>query len=196
MPSKKATGRRRSEEARNAILNAARKLVLKSGFAALSMEGIAAQAGVGKQTIYRWWPSKGAVVFDALLNESDGDAGGALPDTGDFARDLRTMLRATVDALSEPSRDALFRALAADAQSDPGMAQEMFNRLIGPQQEATRTWLKRARTAGHLRTGVDLDVAVELVFGPVFRRWFLKTGALDRKFADRVTELVAHAVQR
>src|SRR5690606_13055468 len=78
---------RRSEASRRAILTAAFELAGEVGYAKLSIEGIAARAGVGKQTIYRWWPSKGAVLFDAILSLSEGPEGSALPDTGDLEAD-------------------------------------------------------------------------------------------------------------
>src|SRR5690349_2099823 len=106
---------RRNRESRAAILDAARSLVLSVGYARLTIEGIAARAGVGKQTIYRWWPSKGAVVFAAFLALNANASGStALPDTGNLERDLRSVLRATVDELLEPRFDAAFRAMAAE----------------------------------------------------------------------------------
>ena len=95
---------RRSERSRTAILTAALDLVEEAGYAKTSVEGIAARAGVGKQTIYRWWPSKGAVLLDALLALSEGDEGvEPLPDTGDLAADLKHVLRATVEELGNPA---------------------------------------------------------------------------------------------
>src|SRR5690348_11960575 len=98
---------RRNEASRKAILTAAFDLVGEVGFAKLSIEAIAARAGVGKQTIYRWWPSKGTVLFDAFLMLSEDHATGdpALPDTGDIEADLKTVLRATVDELNDARYD-------------------------------------------------------------------------------------------
>ena len=99
---------RRSQPARRAILAAALDQVAEVGYAQLSIEGIAAAAGVGKQTIYRWWPSKGAVLLDSLLALSEGQDGEvmALPDTGDLEADLKLVLRATVDELTDPATTA------------------------------------------------------------------------------------------
>lgn len=159
------------------------------------MEGIAARAGVGKQTIYRWWPSKGAVVFDALLHESRSDQDAGIPDTGKLGADLQALLRATAKELAEPRRDALFRALLADVQANEALANELMTRLLLPQHNAMRGRLKRARKAKQLAAGVDLDVAVEIVFGPMLRRWLLRTGPLDNAFADSVAALAANALQ-
>src|SRR5688572_3560572 len=93
---------RRNETSRRAILTAAFDLLQEVGYAKLSIEGVAARAGVGKQTIYRWWPSKGAVLFDAFLMLSEGAEGEppVLPDTGDLEADLTVVLRATVVELN------------------------------------------------------------------------------------------------
>ena len=125
--------RTRSDTSRRAILDAAFELVGEVGYAKLTMEGIAARAGVGKQTIYRWWPSKGAVLFDAFLALSE-DAEGvpALPDTGDLAADLKLVLRATVAELNDPRYDVPMRAMAAAIASDPALAAEYEQRLEAP----------------------------------------------------------------
>ena len=115
---------RRNAGSRSAILGAALELVAEVGYPKLTVEGIAARAGVGKQTIYRWWPSKGAVLFDALLtlSETPGRAAGLLPDTGDLAADLKVVLRATVEELNDPRYDAPMRALSTEIVHDPELA--------------------------------------------------------------------------
>ena len=187
---------RRNAEARESILNAARALVLRVGYARLTVEGIAAHAGVGKQTIYRWWPSKGAVVFEAFLALS-ADASGSprLPDTGNLARDLEEVLRATVAELLEPRFDAVFRAMAAEIQSDATLAKQLVDVLLGPQMRATVERLKSAQRAGQVRRGVDLEIAAELLFGPAFHRWLLRTAPLDAAFADKVVALTLRALR-
>jgi len=181
--------KRRSVHARDAILLAARELLTEAGFARLTIEGIAARAGVGKQTIYRWWPSKGAVVFDALLDAlgSTGDER-ALPNTGDVGVDLRTVLRGTVEEMLNPDADRLQRTITAEIQHDPALAQELVERLLGPQMNATSDRLRAAQEVGQLASDIDADLAAELLFGPVFHRWLLRTGPLDADFADQVVE--------
>ena len=187
---------RRSSTARQSILKAARELVLSVGYSQLTIEGIAAKAGVGKQTIYRWWPSKGAVVFEAFL-ASDGGAETSidLPDTGNIERDLKTVLRATVKELLDPSFDAAFRGMAAEIQGDTELAHQLVQTLLGPQMQATARRLESAQRAKQIRRGVDLDVAAELLFGPIFRRWLLRTGPLDLAFADAVLALALRALR-
>ena len=126
-------GPRRSEASRRAILTAAFELVGEIGYQRLTIEGIAARAGVGKQTIYRWWPSKGAVLFDAFLALSeDPDGDPALPDTGDLAADIKLVLRATVAELVDPRYDRPMRALTAAMLDDPELQAEYEQRLEAP----------------------------------------------------------------
>lgn len=182
---------RRSERARSAILSATRDLVGEVGFARLSIEGIAAAAGVGKQTIYRWWRSKAAVVFDAML-EANSHEGGlvALPDSGDLESDLRVVLRGTLAELTDPATDRLQRAITAEIQSDVVIADELVRRLLRPQLDATAARITAGIRAGQVNESVDPRLAVELLFGPIFHRWLLRTGELDDAFADGVLDMV------
>src|SRR6201994_246 len=110
-------GRRRSEDSRNAILQAATDLVVEQGYAAVSIEKIAQRAGVGKQTIYRWWPSKGDVLMEALAGKADLLV--PLPDEGSWAADLRRMLEATYTLGNAPQIADLLRALMVEVLLDP-----------------------------------------------------------------------------
>lgn len=161
------------------------------GFSKLTIEAIAARAGVGKQTIYRWWPSKGAVVFDAILAESAGESGShALPDTGDIESDLKTVLRASVTKLCDPDVDTWQRAVTAEIQHDLTLANELVERLLRPQIDATVERLESARAQGQLDSRVDARLGAELLYGPVFHRWLLRTAPLNHEFADQVVSTV------
>lgn len=176
---------RRSERSQRAILAATRELLAEVGYARLTIEAIASRAGVGKQTIYRWWPSKGPVVFEAILAaaaNADGDH--ALPDTGDVERDLRTVLRAIVEELGDPATDQLQRTVTAEIQHDPVLAEELVTRLLRPQIDATVERLRAAQRAGQLDPAADPALGAELLYGPVFHRWLLRTAPLDHAFAD------------
>lgn len=178
---------RRSDASRRAILRAAFDLVGEVGYAKLSIEGIAARAGVGKQTIYRWWPSKGAVLFDAFLMLSEGSGGSpALPDTGDLEADLVAVLRATVDELNDPRYDEPMRALNTEIAHDPELARTYLQRLERPMRELKKDRLRSAQRAGELPADLDLDVAVDLIWGPLLNRWMLRGGELTGDYAERV----------
>lgn len=183
---------RRSEASRRAILDAAIDLVLSTGFEALSIEGIARQAGVGKQTIYRWWPSKGAVFLDAFLErrvEQRSDFPLLEPlDTGDIAADVRRLIGAEVAHLATPRVEAPYRALMVALQADPELAAQALERLIRPSMARITDWLAAAQRRGDVRTDLDLDVAVELMLGPLFQRWMLRTGPLDDAYANTMAD--------
>ncbi|MET7833099.1 TetR/AcrR family transcriptional regulator [Micromonospora sediminicola] len=179
---------RRRETSRRAILTAAFDLLQEVEYAKLSIEGIAARAGVGKQTIYRWWPSKGAVVLDAFLMLSEGAEGEPirLPDTGDLTADLTEVLRATVVELTDPRYEQPMRALATEIAHDPDLAATYAQRLDGPLREAKRQRLRSAQLAGQLADDLDLDVAVDLIWGPLFQRWLHRGGPLTTDYTDRL----------
>ncbi|MEV1198669.1 TetR/AcrR family transcriptional regulator [Microbispora rosea] len=188
--------KRRSETSRRAILTAAFELVGEVGYAKLSIEGIAARAGVGKQTIYRWWPSKGAVLFDAFLMLSEGeDESAALPDTGDLEADLKAVLRATVAELNDPRYDEPMRALNTEILHDPALAAAYAERLDGPMKELKRQRLRSAQRAGQLSGDLDLDVAIEMLWGPLLNRWLQRGGPLTSEYADTVVETALHGLR-
>jgi AcrR family transcriptional regulator len=186
---------RRSERSRRAILTAATDLVRELGYRKLTIEAIAARAGVGKQTIYRWWPSKGAVVLDGFLaavNEDPDDL--SLPDTGDVATDLRAVVRAIVAELADPGLSGTTRALMSEMQDDLEFADMVRERMLGPQLAAIADRLRAAQHAGQLRADLDPSVAVELLVGPLYHRWLLRTAPLTEAYADAVTDLALRAM--
>ncbi|GAB2688660.1 TetR/AcrR family transcriptional regulator [Saccharopolyspora gloriosae] len=185
---------RRSERSRTAILTATRELIAEVGYAKLTIEAIAARAGVGKQTIYRWWSSKGAVVFDSILalsEQTDGEV--ALPDTGDLAADLKTVLRATAAEFADPAFEAPIRALNMELIADPELAELYREKLEKPVTEAKKRRLRAAREAGQLAADTDLDLFLEFLYAPLTQRWLLRSGPLDDAFADALVDATLRA---
>ncbi|WP_084495803.1 TetR/AcrR family transcriptional regulator [Nocardia shimofusensis] len=182
---------RRSERARAAILAATGELIGELPYAKLTIEAIAARAGVGKQTIYRWWPSKGAVVFDAMLDKDSGPDGLALPDTGDLRADLRPLLRGSIAALTDPIVEGFLRAMYIEIQQDATLAQAYRERLLLPQRAALANRLAAGVDSGELRPGLDLELAVDLLLGPIQMRWSLGLGGLTEAYADAALEAVS-----
>jgi AcrR family transcriptional regulator len=185
---------RRSERSRRAILTAAAELVHQIGYRKLTIEAIAARAAVGKQTIYRWWPSKGAVVLDGLLAELNDPDDLSLPDTGDVETDIRLVQRAIVAELADSRLSGTTRALMIETQEDLELAELMLERLLRPQLAAIADRLRSAQDAGQLRPDLDLSVAVEMLVGPLYHRWLLRTGPLTEQYADTVTDLALRAL--
>jgi AcrR family transcriptional regulator len=186
---------RRSDRARTAILDATAELITEAGYGNLSIEAIAARAGVGKQTIYRWWPSKGAVVFDAFLKLQEDEGGTEVPTTDDLAADIALLLRETARGLVDPRFDGPYRALAAEIQHDPSLNREMLDRLLGPLLAATRQRIVRGQETGQIDAALDPAIAVELLYGPMFHRWLLRTAPLDEAYADALAEHVVRVLR-
>ncbi|MFD5691132.1 TetR/AcrR family transcriptional regulator [Streptomyces rubiginosohelvolus] len=203
-PTKAPDSSRRSDRSRRAILDAALALVTEVGYRRTTIEGIAARAGVGKQTIYRWWPSKAAVLMDAFLDlagrsaegvaaESAGEPGEGeqapgIPDTGDLVADLKLVLRATVDELNDPVLEAPTRALTAEGIVDAKLGAEFVHKLLDPQLALYVTRLRAAQETGDVRADVDPRIALELLIGPLMHRWLLRTLPLTHAYADEIVD--------
>lgn len=194
------SGRRRSERSRRAILDAALALVGEVGFDKLTIEAIAARAGVGKQTIYRWWPSKAAVLLDASLalsGEAREDSGWAgFPDTGDLAADLKAVLRTTVDEFGDPRYEAPTRALTAAGATDPDLAARFTEQLLEPQLALYEARLRAGQKAGQLAADADVRLVVEMLVGPLTYRWLMRTAPLTHAFTDALVDAVLGGVAK
>ncbi|MFE1322526.1 TetR/AcrR family transcriptional regulator [Kitasatospora phosalacinea] len=183
-------GRRRSEESRRAILAAAYELLDEAGYARLTVEGIAARAGTGKQTVYRWWPGKADVLLEALTVHARRHV--PLPDTGDHAADLHAFLAATFAAATPPTGDAL-RALMAEAQIDPAFGARFRDTLLNPRREALGTLLARAHAADALAPQLTPATAVDLAFGLLWYRLLATREPLDDRLAALLTRTLLRA---
>ncbi|MDL9945096.1 TetR/AcrR family transcriptional regulator [Gordonia sp. ABSL11-1] len=184
---------RRSERSRQSVLTAARDLVAERGYPKVTIESIAARAGVGKQTIYRWWPSKGAVILDAYLALSEGEDGVELPDTGDLEADLKAVMRATVAEFDDPALEASLRALNTQITDDPHLSALYRERLADPLDDAKKTRLRAAQQAGQLDSEADLDLVVEFLYAPLYQRWLQRSGELTPEYTDAIVDVALRA---
>jgi len=176
-------GRPRSQAAHDAVLKAALRLVTKRGFRAVSVNEIAAEAGVGKMTLYRHWPNKAALVMDSLLvligSETD------FPEAGSAIESLRQQLDLQA-AFFRSSRGNLIRSLVAEAQSDSELAIAFRERWLNPRREGVRQIMRAAVAEGSLRSDIDIDTAIDLLYGSLYYRLLLGAGALDERFVDSI----------
>ncbi|MGW1210254.1 TetR/AcrR family transcriptional regulator [Streptomyces sp. NPDC002499] len=185
---------RRSDRSRRAIYDAALALVAEVGYPKTTVEGIAARAGVGKQTIYRWWPSKADVLLEAFLDMGERAARDAghepyrIPDTGDLAADLKAVLRATVDELLDPRFEAPSRALAAEGLVNEQLGREFVAKLLEPQLQLYVDRLRSAQDAGGIRPDVDPRIALELFVSPLAQRWLQHTGPISYAYTDTLVD--------
>jgi AcrR family transcriptional regulator len=181
----------RSEQARRSVLQAADDLLVEQGFAQLTMEGLATRAGVAKQTIYRWWPSKTDVLLEAFLQDAAEEL--TPPDTGNLTQDLRAQLSDLATFLTDSDAGAVFRALAGQAQHDPALAARLRTELFAQQRARDRRPLERALHRGDLPSGTDLDLLLDRLVGPVYYRALVTGEPLPRDFTD---QLVAATLPR
>ncbi|MFB4262936.1 TetR/AcrR family transcriptional regulator [Nonomuraea sp. GTA35] len=168
------------------IMRTTLALAQEAGYAKLSIEAVAARAGVGKHTIYRRWPSKGLLFLDSLLslNEPALD----YPDTGDVMADLRRQIHAAVDLLAGPPWGPLYQALVGEAQHDPAVAAGLGERFIRPQTDKTVARLRAAQEQGQVSPGFDLDLAMTILSGPLYFRFLISQEPLTHEYVDRVLE--------
>ncbi|MER6912317.1 TetR/AcrR family transcriptional regulator [Streptomyces sp. NPDC000594] len=190
-PPARSESPRRNEATRHAILDAALELVRETGHTRLTIEGIAARARVGKQTIYRWWPSKGAVLHEALveLDAADGHGAGDLPDSGDLRADLKSALRSAVAELTDPRRSEALRVLTAEAVLDPALAADYAAVLDRPGRNPIHRRLRRAQDSGQLAPGTDLAIITDLLRAPLRHRWLHGDTPLTTAFTDTVVDI-------
>ncbi|MCA2222091.1 TetR/AcrR family transcriptional regulator [Nonomuraea aurantiaca] len=184
----------RSEKSRRATLDAALDLCAEQGYAQVTVEGIAARAGVSKKTVYRWWPSKGAVVLEAVHGAAVQAT--VFPDTGDLAADLRTQLSGVIDVLSAPRTRSAFIGVLTEAQHDPDLAEQLHAQCIGPRVEQFDHRLRKAQEQGRLPADTDLDVIMDLLYGPIFHRLMVHLPLPDEAYLRRVLDTVLPALDR
>jgi AcrR family transcriptional regulator len=181
-------GRPRSAVAHDAILSAVRELLVESGYADVSMDRVAARAGVGKQTVYRRWPSKAPLVADAVLDAWPGGSV-ALPDNGDVAEDLTVWLDGQGAVLAAPQHAALGRALAAAAADNLDDGDALYRQLTGPQHDAVIARLRIGVQTGQVRADADLAAVADAVIGVILFRMLTEASPV-RDFAGLVDVLV------
>lgn len=180
-------GRPRDPAVRQAILSAARAILDESGVAAITMEGVAAGAGVGKPTVYRWWPDRHSVAMAALMDFPVPK--GAAIRQGSPLRGLRKQLLATVQTLSTRTGRHVAMMIAA---SDPetGLSKAFRNHFILARREEGRSLLNRAIELGELRSGIDVELALDEIYGAVFFRLLLGNARLDEVFVKQLLKQV------
>jgi AcrR family transcriptional regulator len=183
---------RRSDRARVAVLHAADDLLVERGYAAVTIEGIAARAGVAKQTIYRWWPSKFDVLMDTFLEDAEGEL--QIPDTGTTAEDLRQHLRQLAAFLTGSAAGKVMLALIGQAQHDEAMAVVFRRRFLDERRALDKAILERGVARGEIRADTDLDLAIDLIYGPVYHRVLLTGLPVDGAFTDGLVDRVLDSI--
>lgn len=180
-------GRPRDPRTRAAILVAARDLLERGGLTAVTIEAIAQKAGVSRPTIYRYWPNAPAVAMAAFLERTGATDAARSPRSALAA--LRAQLHALADAFAAPAGRSV-AAMVAAAQSETELAKAFRNEFIARNRDATRILLERCIADRSIDEPEDMDVTLDLIFGPLFYRLLMGHAPITRTFVDRLVEQV------
>jgi AcrR family transcriptional regulator len=181
-------GRPRSEESERAILDATRSLLREGGLGELTIEEVAQRAGAGKSTIYRRWPTKGTLVFEAFMVEFLEQQ--PLPDTGNLRGDLLAALTAWIRVVKGTETGRTLVGLIAEVQRDPELADVWAEKFVAPVRAQHRLLFERAIDRGEVAPTIDADLVMDLLFGPAYHRLLQAHRALDGQFANAVVNTI------
>ncbi len=186
-----SAGRPRSEEAHRAILDATLELLVEVGYSALTVEGVAQRAGVGKATIYRRWTSKLPLVIEAF---------GDLPafeesDSGDLATDLEQILRSYLRVYNTTPLGAVVPSLAGELPHNPELM-DLFTPVVKQRRQPLMNALRRAAERGEIPADLDLELAADLIVGPITVRVFFTPGKLSPKLVQPMVEMALRGIGR
>jgi AcrR family transcriptional regulator len=185
--SPRAPGRPRSEQARLAILRSTLKLLGKHGFSDLTIEDVAAHAGVGKATVYRWWPNKASLIADAFAKSTTRAL--HFPDTGSVYSDMSQQMRQLVK-IFRSRRGRIVSAILGGGQSDPDLITAFRERFLLPRRLEAYATLRRGIRRGELRGNIDMDLLLDSLYGPIYMRFLVRHKSLTPEFIDRLCDLV------
>jgi AcrR family transcriptional regulator len=185
--------RRRNPRTQQAILTAARELCDERGYGNVTIEAIAARATVGKQTIYRWWPSKGAILFDVFMQTLKGAVD--IEPAADLRTSMRNRLRALVGELRKKQIGPHIAALLAETQTDGHLAQQWQERLARPARTQHLELITKAQADGQIRADVDANALADLLFGPIWLRLLVTHDPLSYAHVDQILDIVMRGAQ-
>ena len=184
---KRAPGRPRSEQAHSAILRSTLKLLGQNGFSELTIESVAANAGVGKATVYRWWPNKAALIADAFASSTTRKL--HFPDTGSVRTDMSQQMRQVIKIFNS-RRGRIVSAILGGGQSDRDLIAAFRERFLWPRRREAYATLRRGILRGELRKDVDMDLLLDSLYGPIYMRFLIRHDNLTPDFVDSLCELV------
>jgi len=182
---KKTPGRKRDEATRNAILKAAFDVIDEVGYRGFTIEGVAARSGAGKTTIYRWWPTKEDLAFDALVSQFGDGHEGAKPES--VIEGIRMYMRRLAASFAgKPGR--VLASIVGGSQCQADAAERFRERFLAPRREKGRLALQHGIATGELRPDIDIDAALDALISPFFFRLLWRIGPCDTEWADRVSD--------
>ena len=181
-------GRPRSAEADRAILRAAVDLLADEGYGGVTMEGVAARAGVGKATVYRRWPCKSALVVDAVT--ACREAGVPRPDTGSAREDLLAYVRGFMHHLRTSDAGRVMPALVAELSRHPELATEFREGFVQPRRAKVLEAVRRGVERGEVRAGVDPELVADGVVAVLLHRFLVTGMEIDDGLPERLVAML------
>jgi AcrR family transcriptional regulator len=183
---RRGRGRRPTTEVRKEILDAAADLLFADGMGAFTIEKVANRSGASKMTIYKWWPSKGALALDGYFHKVAPEL--AFPDTGDIETDLRAQLHGFLRVIGESPAGRVIAELIGQAQSDPDLKAAYLQRYSSPRRALAVAAMERAQKRGQLRAGLDPETVVDQLWGACYHRLLLPDQPLTHEFVDALVD--------
>ena len=184
---KRSPGRPRNERSRQAILRSTLKLLRRHGFGALSIEAVAADAHVGKATVYRWWTTKGALVVDAFATSLENEL--HFPDSGSVRDDMSAQMNQYLEVLRSRSGRIIAGVIGA-GQSDPGLMEEFRARFLRPRRHEAYRTLQRGIDRKELPQDLDLDLVLDVLYGSIYMRFLIRHDELNEDYINEVCRIV------
>jgi len=183
-------GRPRNEACTGEILSATLDLVAEVGIAGLTMDAVAARAGVGKATIYRRWSSKEALMLDAWMSCVQKSPA---PDTGTLRGDLEGLLGGISHPLGDAGLQRVFPQMIAAAKVNPDVA-EAYRAFITNRRLPLLTVLRRAVERGEIDPAVDIEVVQDLLVAPLMYRWLVTDAPIDAAVIGQIISTVTAGI--
>jgi AcrR family transcriptional regulator len=173
-------------------LEATADLLIDGGLAAATIEAVAARAGVSKVTIYRWWPTRGAVAIDAYFHRYQQTT--TFEDTGDLARDLASQIRLLIDTFRGRA-GRVMAELIGQAQTDPNLAEILRSRWLQPRRDAATAVVQRSIDRAEIKPDTDIPALLDQLYGPLYYRLTLQHQPLDVGLAETLVRVVLDGVR-
>jgi AcrR family transcriptional regulator len=189
---RRGRGRRPATEVRMEILEAAGDLLFDEGMSGFTIEKVAKLSGASKMTIYKWWPSKGALALDGYFHRVEPKL--VFPDTGDIEADLRSQLHAFLRVIRDSPAGRVIGELIGQAQSDPDLKAGYLERYSGPRRAKAVAAMQTAKERGQLRDSLDPETVVDQLWGACYHRLLLPDQPLTDEFVDALVDNLFHGI--
>ena len=183
---RRGRGRRPADEVRSEVLEAAGELLFEEGMAGFTIDKVASRSGASKMTLYKWWPSKGALALDGYFKRVEPEL--VFPDTGDIRTDLRAQLHAFVQVIGDSPAGPAIAELIGQAQTDPELKTAYLQRYSSPRRALAVEAMERAKQRGQLRADLDPETVVDQLWGACYHRLLLPDQPLTEEFVDALLD--------